>query len=145
MNNSNGLWDSRAIKQAMIGFLLSAAEKAASMRDKEYITEELDRLQNQGRLGKSKSTHLKTTGVVRRVDELGRIVVPKELRDVYGIDHGAAVEVYLDPVHKYLVIQRAVQQCVFCGDSRDITVFKNKNVCEACVVDFAHDVVGVEE
>ena len=62
---------------------------------------------------------MKSTGIVRKVDELGRIVLPIELRRTMGIDVKDSLEIY-EP------------SCIFCGNAKDIVNFKGKNVCSAC-------------
>ena len=73
---------------------------------------------------------MKSIGIVRKVDELGRIVLPIELRRTLNIAEKDALEIYVDS--NMIVLKKYEPCCVFCGDSRDIAVFKDKNVCRAC-------------
>lgn len=75
---------------------------------------------------------MEPTGYVRRVDELGRVVVPKELRRRFGIADGDAVEIWLDG--DQVVLTKHVEICVICGGQEDLTPFKGKMVCRACRV-----------
>lgn len=73
---------------------------------------------------------MKSTGIVRKVDELGRVVIPIELRRTLGIDEKDALEIYVD--HEKIILKKYEPACVFCGNAEDIHVFKGKNVCTRC-------------
>lgn len=73
---------------------------------------------------------IKSTGIVRKVDELGRVVIPIELRRTLGIDEKDALEIYVD--HEKIILKKYEPACVFCGNAEDVTVFKGKNVCIRC-------------
>ncbi len=75
--------------------------------------------------------NMKSTGIVRRVDELGRIVLPIELRRSLGIDEKDALEIYLSG--EKIVMQKYSQTCVFCGSRQDIQNFKGKSICANCL------------
>ena len=68
---------------------------------------------------------MKSTGIVRKVDELGRIVLPIELRRTMGIEVKDALEIYVDGDH--IVLKKYEPSCVFCGNAKDIIHFKGKN------------------
>ena len=74
---------------------------------------------------------MKSTGVVRRVDELGRIVLPIEIRKVLDIKQHDAVEIFTD--EDKIILQKYQPACVFCNNIEDIVYFQNKRVCQACV------------
>lgn len=74
---------------------------------------------------------LKATGMVRRVDELGRIVLPKELRNVLGIEKKDALEIFTSG--DSIVLKKYEPFCVFCGSSEELTSAGDKNVCAECV------------
>lgn len=74
---------------------------------------------------------MKSTGIVRKVDELGRIVLPIELRRTLDIAERDALEIYVDGAS--IVLRKYQPACVFCGDSKDVSVFKGKNVCADCL------------
>lgn len=73
---------------------------------------------------------IKSTGIVRKVDELGRVVIPIELRRTLGIDEKDALEIYVD--HEKIILKKYEPACVFCGNAEDVHVFKGKNVCTRC-------------
>ena len=64
---------------------------------------------------------MKSTGIVRKVDELGRIVLPIELRRTMGIEVKDALEIYVDGDH--IVLKKYEPSCVFCGNAKDIIHF----------------------
>ena len=74
---------------------------------------------------------MRSTGMFRRVDELGRIVLPKELRTRLEIKEGDPLEILVDG--EKLVLQKYQPACVFCGGEEDIVYFQGKRVCAACL------------
>lgn len=74
---------------------------------------------------------MKSTGVVRRVDELGRIVLPIELRRTLDIAEKDAVEIYTEGEH--IILKKYQPACIFCGDAKDVTNYKGKNICKSCL------------
>jgi len=73
---------------------------------------------------------VKSTGIVRKVDELGRVVLPIELRRTLGIDEKDALEIYVD--QEKIILKKYEPACVFCGSADDVQIFRGKNVCLAC-------------
>lgn len=74
---------------------------------------------------------MKSTGIVRKVDELGRIVLPIELRRTLDISERDALEIYVDGAA--IVLKKYQPACIFCDDAKDITTYKGKNVCAKCL------------
>ena len=74
---------------------------------------------------------MKSTGIVRKVDELGRIVLPIELRRTLDIAEKDSLEIYMDGPS--IVLKKYQPTCVFCDESKDITVFRGKNICVKCM------------
>ena len=75
---------------------------------------------------------MKATGVVRKVDELGRIVLPIELRRTLGIDVKDPLEIYVD--QEKIILRKYEPACVFCGNATDNQLFHGKNVCRECAI-----------
>ncbi len=73
---------------------------------------------------------MKSTGIVRKVDELGRVVIPIELRRTLDIAERDSLEIYVDG--EQIILKKYAPACIFCGQAKDITVFKGKNICPAC-------------
>jgi AbrB family transcriptional regulator, transcriptional pleiotropic regulator of transition state genes len=80
---------------------------------------------------------MKSTGVVRRVDELGRIVIPIELRRTLDIAEKDALEIYVDG--EQIILKKYEPACIFCGDARDVTNYKGKNICKHCLEEIRTD------
>lgn len=74
---------------------------------------------------------MKATGIVRKVDELGRVVLPIELRRTLDIEIKDSLEIYVE--NDGIVLKKYQPACVFCGSSTDIQEFKGKNICKECV------------
>ena len=74
---------------------------------------------------------MKSTGIVRRVDELGRIVLPIELRRTLNISEKDSLEIFVE--NDKIILQKYESSCIFCGSTENITEFKGKNLCEECV------------
>jgi transcriptional pleiotropic regulator of transition state genes len=76
---------------------------------------------------------IKSTGIVRRVDELGRVVLPIELRRTLDISERDALEIYVDG--EKIILRKYEPACVFCGNAQDVQMFRGKNVCRNCIED----------
>ena len=74
---------------------------------------------------------MKSTGIVRRVDELGRIVLPIELRRSLGITERDELEIYMD--QDRIILRKPENICVFCNSFDDMVFFNGMNVCRSCV------------
>jgi transcriptional pleiotropic regulator of transition state genes len=74
---------------------------------------------------------LKSTGIVRKVDELGRVVIPIELRRTLGIEVKDALEIYVDGVS--IILKKYEPACIFCNSADDMVKYKGKNVCKECI------------
>lgn len=82
---------------------------------------------------------MKSTGVVRRVDELGRIVIPIELRRTMGIEEKDALEIYVDS--EKIILKKYEPACIFCGNAEDVANYKGKNLCRGCLTELAKQIV----
>lgn len=74
---------------------------------------------------------MKATGVVRKVDELGRIVLPIELRRNMDINIKDSIEIYVDG--ESIILKKYQPCCVFCGEANDIVSHMGKNICKNCI------------
>ncbi|WP_048601140.1 AbrB/MazE/SpoVT family DNA-binding domain-containing protein [Rubeoparvulum massiliense] len=73
---------------------------------------------------------LKSTGIVRKVDELGRVVIPIELRRTLGIAEKDALEIYVDG--ERIILKKYEPACIFCGNAENVRHFKGKIICDDC-------------
>ncbi len=74
---------------------------------------------------------MKSTGIIRRVDELGRIVIPIELRNKLKIAEKDPIEIYVDG--SSIVLKKLEETCVFCGSTKNVTKYKDKLICDKCI------------
>lgn len=74
---------------------------------------------------------LKSTGIVRKVDELGRIVLPIELRRTLGIEEKDRIEIFVDG--ESIILRKYQPACIFCDNAKDIINYKGKNICPDCI------------
>ena len=74
---------------------------------------------------------MKSTGVVRKVDELGRIVVPIELRRTMDIAVKDTLEIFVEG--DQIILKKYHPACMFCDDTQNVTPYKGKMVCNSCM------------
>lgn len=74
---------------------------------------------------------MKSTGIVRNVDELGRVVLPIELRRTLGINIKDGMEIYVEG--KNIILKKYQPDCIFCGEVNDTISFRGINICSSCV------------
>lgn len=74
---------------------------------------------------------MKATGVVRKVDELGRIVLPVELRRTLGIEVKDPLEIFVEG--ESIVLKAYRPCCIFCGEVDDVEEFNGKKICKKCI------------
>ena len=74
---------------------------------------------------------MKSTGVVRKVDELGRIVLPIEIRKILEIDVKDALEIFTED--DKIILRKYTPACIFCGNADDVVYFNNKRICTDCL------------
>ncbi len=73
---------------------------------------------------------MKSTGIVRRVDELGRVVIPIEIRNKFEIAEKDPIEIYVEG--SSIILKKFEPNCVFCGSTKDLVEYKDKLVCSKC-------------
>lgn len=74
---------------------------------------------------------MKSTGVVRKVDELGRIVLPISIRQTMDINEKDSLEIFTED--NKIILQKYQPSCIFCNNADDIVFFSGKRVCETCL------------
>jgi transcriptional pleiotropic regulator of transition state genes len=74
---------------------------------------------------------MKSTGVVRRIDELGRIVLPIEIRKNLNIENRDTVEIFVE--EDKIILKKYEPACIFCGNADDVIMFNGKLICRECV------------
>ncbi|WRS26597.1 AbrB/MazE/SpoVT family DNA-binding domain-containing protein [Oscillospiraceae bacterium MB08-C2-2] len=83
---------------------------------------------------------MKSTGIVRKVDDLGRIVLPKELRNVLDIAERDPLEIFVEG--NSIILQKYEPSCFFCGSQEHIHQYKNKNICQVCLHEMKNLIIG---
>ncbi len=78
---------------------------------------------------------MKATGIVRKVDELGRMVIPIELRKTMDIDKKDPIEIYVEDGN--IILKKYQPGCVFCGETESTVNYREKTVCENCLHEMA--------
>lgn len=76
----------------------------------------------------------KSTGMIRRVDELGRIVIPIEMRKVMDINERDSLEIYTDECNR-IILKKYIPGCIFCGNAEDLIQVKGNKICTTCQKD----------
>ncbi len=76
---------------------------------------------------------MKSTGIVRKVDELGRVVIPIELRRNLSIAEKDALEIFVEG--DTIILKKYEPACIFCGQAKGVRHTKGKNICRACLDD----------
>lgn len=74
---------------------------------------------------------MKSTGIVRKVDELGRIVLPIELRRTLEIAERDSLEIYVEGTT--IILKKYEPACIFCNDAKDVVNYKGRNICRKCL------------
>ena len=74
---------------------------------------------------------MKSTGIVRKVDELGRIVLPIELRRTLEIAERDSLEIYVEG--STIILKKYEPACIFCGDAKHVVNYKGRNICRTCL------------
>jgi AbrB family transcriptional regulator, transcriptional pleiotropic regulator of transition state genes len=73
---------------------------------------------------------MKESGIVRNVDNVGRIVIPMEIRKIMSISEGDPVEIVKE--NNQIILRKYSKGCIFCGEDKGIKEFKGMNVCTEC-------------
>ena len=83
------------------------------------------------KIDRKELAEMKSTGIIRKVDDLGRIVLPIELRRTLDIAERDEIEIYME--NDRIILQKFEPACIFCGSARELMTYRGKNVCQACV------------
>ncbi len=74
---------------------------------------------------------MKSVGMVRQLDEVGRIVLPKELRRTFEIDNKDSLEIYVEG--DKIILRKYEPGCLFCGSADDVITYEDRRVCKECI------------
>ena len=73
---------------------------------------------------------MKSTGIIRKVDELGRVVIPIEIRNQFNIAEKDPIEIYVDG--SSIILKKYEPNCIFCGNTENLISYNDKLICEDC-------------
>lgn len=73
---------------------------------------------------------MKSLGIVRKIDELGRIVLPIEIRRALELNAGDGAEIFVEG--NSIILRKYEPACIFCGSADDIIVYNGKKICRHC-------------
>lgn len=73
---------------------------------------------------------MKSTGIVRKIDDLGRMVIPIELRKTMNINKKDPMEIFVDG--NEIILRKYEPACIFCGSADDIIEFEGRTICGSC-------------
>lgn len=73
---------------------------------------------------------MKSTGIIRRMDELGRVVIPIEIRNQFNIAEKDPMEIYVDG--SSIILKKFEPNCIFCGNTKNLLEYNDKLICEKC-------------
>ena len=74
---------------------------------------------------------MKSTGIIRKLDELGRVVIPIELINKFNISEKDPIEIYVDGSN--IILKKYESNCIFCGNTEKLKEYKDKKICENCL------------
>lgn len=79
---------------------------------------------------------IKSTGIVRRIDELGRVVIPMEIRHQFGIAVRDPIEIFVDG--SSIILKKYGANCVFCGSTKSLSEYNDKLICSKCAKEISN-------
>jgi len=74
---------------------------------------------------------MKSTGVIRNIDDLGRMVIPIELRKTMNIDEKDSMEIFIE--NDKIILRKYQPGCMFCGETQNTIEYKDKTICKECL------------
>lgn len=74
---------------------------------------------------------MKSIGIVRKIDAVGRIVLPIELRKTMNITDDSSLEIFVDD--DKIVLKKYQPACIFCNEDDNVVLYKGKNICKNCI------------
>ena len=79
---------------------------------------------------------MKATGIVRNVDSLGRLVLPSEMRERFGVKDGGMLEIFVDD--DSIILKKFEPTCLFCGSYDKIRTYKERTLCDKCISELSN-------
>ena len=82
---------------------------------------------------------MKSTGIIRNIDTLGRIVIPMEMRNKLKISEKDPIEIHVEG--NTISLKKYELDCTFCGSSKNVVEYKGKNICEKCLAELKKTII----
>ena len=77
---------------------------------------------------------MKSTGIIRKVDELGRVVLPIEVRRIFDIEEKDSLEILADRDNGHIILKKTSRMCLKCGATEDLKEIKpSYYLCDSCI------------
>lgn len=76
---------------------------------------------------------MKATGIIRKVDVLGRIVLPIELRRTLDIDIDTPLEIFVES--DMIILKKSIDNCYICSNTQNLKEFRMKKICRSCITE----------
>ncbi len=80
---------------------------------------------------------MKTLGITRKIDSMGRLVIPTEIRKMLGLNNHDPVELFMDG--DTVIVKKYLPHCIFCGEAKEITEYKGKRICQRCLKELNYE------
>lgn len=81
---------------------------------------------------------MKATGIIRKIDDLGRVVIPKEVRRTFELDTKDPVEIFTE--NDRIILKKYNPSCIFCEEIEGVQQFNGKNICPRCMEAIANEI-----
>lgn len=85
---------------------------------------------------------MKSTGIVKEFDNLGRIGIPKKIRDRFEIVEKTPMDIYV--VGQKIIMQKYERTCIFCDSNEELLEFEDKLICEKCLAKIENKLISVQ-
>ncbi len=93
--------------------------------------EKITNLSKNKKIEKRMEQNMKSTGVVRKIDELGRIVLPMELRQNMDIQVKTPLEIFTEGDR--IILKKFQPSCIFCSNTEEVVLFNDNKICRTCL------------
>lgn len=78
---------------------------------------------------------MKSSGIVRKIDSMGRIVLPREIRKIFEFSEGTPVEIFYNEENDTIILKGYAPGCIFCGEINNVVEYKSKRICSKCLAE----------
>lgn len=104
---------------------------AGQEQEEPFDRSEIDHYNDSQNYGARRETLMHSAGIIRKVDDLGRVVLPRSFRKSLDLEQQDLVEIYIEG--NKMILQKFQPACVFCGRAEGLMCFQEKNLCRECI------------